>query len=122
MPLANGKLTDEEVHTALSRLEEFWAKNGGRKPCLTCGETAFFIIPQLNGNRSDSLTPNEPHFRFPAVMVTCRNCGRLEQYLATNLGINWLMPAPPPAVSPAPPPPPLRDGLLGAAAKGGSDG
>ena len=102
MPMPDGKLSDAEVALAHERLKVFWARNNGRKPCPSCGHPHYYVIPQLNGNRSDTLATTDPHFRFPTVMVTCQQCGYLEQYLASNLGIQWLMPPPP---IPAPPPP-----------------
>lgn len=108
MPLADGKLTEFEVATAHNALLTLWAKNGGRQPCRSCGSPGYVVIPQLNGNRSDTLSPMGAHFRFPTVMVMCQQCGLLDQYNASYLGIAWLMPDTPP-----PPPPRPLDGLLG---------
>lgn len=99
MPAPDGTLSDIEVATARFRLEQFFAGIGGRRPCPTCGTKEYYVIPQLNGNRSDTPSPNDPHFRYPAVMVSCVNCGYLEQYIAGNLGISYWTPPP------APPPP-----------------
>lgn len=117
MPFLDGRLSEIEVRLADSNLQLFWLQNGGRKPCPTCGSEQYYIIPQLNGNRSDALNPSDPHFRFPTIMVTCQKCGYLDQYLATALGVNWLTVPTPPPVDP-PQPNALLDigsgGLLGA--------
>jgi hypothetical protein len=111
MPLPDGKLTEAELLLAQQKLQQFWTANGGRKPCPTCGSSIYHVIPQLNGNRSDTLNTMEKHFRFPTVMVTCGNCGYLDQYLASHLGIQWLLQPPPPP--PPAPSPPLGEKTLG---------
>jgi len=100
MPFADGKLSEDEVARIDANLQRLWSMAGGRQPCPKCGFGPYFIIPQLNGNRSDTLNPSDPHWRFPTVMVTCQRCGYLDQYLASNLGIQWLLPPlqPPPLV------------------------
>jgi hypothetical protein len=111
MPAPDGTLSEDEVALIRFKLTQFFDSIGGRRPCPTCGTIPYWIIPQLNGNRSDTLTPNEAHYRYPTVMVTCQNCGYVEQYAATKLGIQYLeVPAPPPVPPPPtyiPPPTPI---------------
>lgn len=122
MPGPDGSLTDTEVAVAHLKLQEYWAMVGGRKPCPQCGDTHYFVMPQLNGNRSDTPTTNTLHFRFPAVMVACQRCGFLDQFFAPNLGISWL-PAPVQTDEPPAPPESLGDILSNALRdRGGENG
>ena len=90
MPGPDGKLSDAEIATAHATLQQFWARVGGRKPCIQCGSPQYFIMAYLNANRSDSLSPMHPHKRLPTVAVSCQQCGYLEHFIAKNVGVHWL--------------------------------
>ncbi len=111
MPLADGTLTDIEYEHFKNRLIALWNANGGRKPCRSCGSEGYYFHPSLIGNRSDTLSVGEPHTRLPTVGVYCSQCGLLDQYAARIIGIQVLLPSPPPSPRPVSPadvfPPPI---------------
>ncbi len=90
MPAEDGQMTAEELSTAYTKLNEFWAMDGGRKPCRSCGDPEYWIMPHLSANRSDNTNPMGAHTRLPAVVVMCRRCGYMEQYLSSVVGVPWL--------------------------------
>ena len=118
MPQPDGTLYPYELEIIDASLQRLWGHNGGKQPCPKCQWGPYQIIPQLNGNRSDTLDVLAPHFRFPTVMVMCLRCGYLDQYLASNLGVQWLLPPPVPAPPATPPSPEYLNALLG---KGGGN-
>ena len=91
MPLPNGNLTDDEFVRVREKLTLMWAKVGGRPPCRSCGEEGYFIHPALISNRSDTYAILSPHHtRQPTVMLYCKQCGLVEEYVGRLLGVEPL--------------------------------
>jgi hypothetical protein len=82
--MSSEPLTDEQKQTVIDTIRE----RSSDMTCPTCGEVRWGLQERLHVMPAIDPTGNvDPSMGFPAIILTCKNCYRVQVFNALQMGV-----------------------------------
>ena len=82
MPDEHGKLTEQEIDTAIR-----WLREKASEECSSCGEKSWTVAQHVVVLRAETQSILAEHTYYPALLAICKHCARFQLHGAIRAGI-----------------------------------